>query len=203
LSSAAFQLLFITDGFDDATCARVACALGAVGRGVAAVQLRAKTLEGRALHAAAAALAETVRQFAAPLLVNERADVALAVGAAGVHLPARGLDVKNVRRWAGRKLTVGVSTHTLAEARMAERGGADYVVFGPVFASPQKGAPVGVEALAEVVRALSIPVFALGGVDATNARACVQAGARVACIGAVLGRDDAAAGARALDEAAS
>ncbi len=88
------------------------------------------------------------------------------------------------------------------EALKAELGGADYVVFGPVFSTPQKGRPVGVAALREVVASARIPVFALGGVNAERAAECVATGARVACIGAVLGRplDAVAGGARALLE---
>jgi thiamine-phosphate pyrophosphorylase len=132
------------------------------------------------------------------LIVNDRVDVALASGADGAHLPSRGLDVKNVRRVVPKGFVVGVSTHSLAEARMAERGGADYVVFGPVFASPGKSAPVGVPALAEVVKALAIPVFALGGVGVDNAGECQAAGARLACISAVFKSADPAATVRAL-----
>jgi thiamine-phosphate pyrophosphorylase len=89
---------------------------------------------------------------------------------------------------------------------MAVRSGADYVTFGPVFPTASKaafGPPVGLGRLAEAVRAAGVPVFALGGVDADGARACVELGARVACIGAVLGSSDPAAGARALAAALS
>jgi thiamine-phosphate pyrophosphorylase len=176
-----FRLLVITDGFSDDTPARVqAAALPGV-----AIQLRAKHLLGRALLEAA----ERLRPIAPILLVNERVDVALAAGADGVHLPSRALDVKNVRKIVPAGFVIGVSTHSLAEARMAERGGADYVVFGPVFSS-EKGAPAGVSALAEVVAALKIPVFALGGVTRENAPQCLAAGARLACIGAVMKASD-------------
>jgi thiamine-phosphate pyrophosphorylase len=92
-----------------------------------------------------------------------------------------------------------VSTHARDEAVAAARDGADYVAFGPVWPTANKGPAVGVEALAAVVAAVApLPVFALGGVDAARARQVVAAGARVACIGAVLGAPDPAAGARAL-----
>ena len=195
-SSSSFRVLFITDGFDDDTPNRVAAALRELPG--AAVQLRAKRLDGAALYAAA----ERLRPLAPLLLINDRADVAVAAGCDGVHLPARGLPVAEARWLIGAERLVGVSTHSLAEALLAARAGADYVVFGPVWptgAPGEKGAAVGLDALAEVVRACApTPVFALGGVDAERARAAVAVGACIACIGAVLGRQDAAAGARAL-----
>ncbi|MGZ3428689.1 MAG: thiamine phosphate synthase [Polyangia bacterium] len=182
----------ITDGFDDQTANRVVAALRELPD--AAVQLRAKRLDGRALYDAA----RTLRAIAPVLVVNDRADVALAAGADGVHLPERGIGVAAARALVGDRL-VGVSTHARDEAIAAARAGADYVVYGPVWPTAGKGAPVGIDALAAVVRACApVPVFALGGVDAERARAAVAVGARVACIGAVLGRSDAAAGARAL-----
>jgi thiamine-phosphate pyrophosphorylase len=188
-----FRLLLVTDGWDDEVPARVSAALAGAPEGVA-VQLRAKHLSGRDLLRAA----ERLRPVTNFLIVNDRVDVALASGADGAHLPSRGLDVKNVRRVVPKGFVVGVSTHSLAEARMAERGGADYVVFGPVFASPGKSAPAGVPALAEVVKALAIPVFALGGVGVDNAGECLAAGARLACISAVFKSADPAATVRAL-----
>jgi thiamine-phosphate pyrophosphorylase len=191
-SALRFQLLLITDGFDASTAARVQAALRELPD--AAVQLRARALDGRALYDAAVKL----RAIAPLLLVNDRADVAIAAGADGVHLPARGLGVAAARALVGDRL-VGVSTHTRDEALAAAGAGADYIVYGPVWPTAGKGAPVGVDALADVVRACApVPLFALGGVDPERARAAIAVGARVACIGAVLGRSDAAAGARAL-----
>ena len=189
---------------DATTAARVDAALGALPAGTAAVQLRAKALDGRALTDAALLLREVTRARGAMLLVNDRVDVALAVGADGVHLPGKGLPAKAARRVCGDRLLIGASTHSLDEARMAQAGGADYVTFGPVFATPSKaafGPPLGLERLTEVGATLALPVFALGGVDRGRARACVATGARLACIGAVLGRTDAAEvahGSRAL-----
>jgi thiamine-phosphate pyrophosphorylase len=121
-----------------------------------------------------------------------------------VHLPAAGLPAAVARRALGAPALVGVSTHVLAEVAAAWDGGADYVTFGPVFATRSKvgmGAPVGLGALAEAVNAAPRPVFALGGIDAARAGEVARLGARIACIGAVLGSGDAAAGARAFLDA--
>ncbi len=152
---------------------------------------------------AAVELAGITRRLGARLLVNDRVDVALAAGADGVQLPASGLPVKAARRISGR-LLVGASTHSVAEARMAEAGGADLVLFGPVFATSSKPAPVeplGLERLQELVRAVELPVFGVGGIDAERAKACARVGARVACIGSVLGSEEAEVGARAMARA--
>lgn len=152
-------------------------ALGAAG--VPALQVREKDLDDRArLELASAARAALPPTTA--LLVNGRADLALAAGAQGVHLPADGLPVAAVRRAAGRTWLVGRSTHALDEVRRAHGEGADYVVFGPVFETPAKTgwlAPRGLDALAEAVR-VGVPVLALGGLDdAERAAAALAAGA--------------------------
>jgi len=120
----------------------------------------------------------------ARVLVNDRLDVALAANAAGVHLGEKSLPLEVVCEWrrsAGRlDFLIGVSCHSLETARAAERGGADYIFFGPVFATPSKaayGAPQGVERLREVCASISIPVAAIGGVSLENARECIAAGA--------------------------
>lgn len=199
---------------------RLAAVLSAVPAGRVVVQLRNRDagLSSGGLYRLAASLQAVAARHGAPLLVNDRMDVALSVGAAGVHLPGHGLPTRAARRAAvaaGRpELFISVATHTLPEARMASAGGADCVTFGPIWPTPSKppapedpGAPgaaarvvpVGVPALVPLVRGLPIPVFALGGVDtAERAAQCAAAGARVACIRAVLGASDPAAAARAL-----
>jgi thiamine-phosphate pyrophosphorylase len=116
------------------------------------------------------------------LLVNDRADIARAAGADGVHLTTRSLEASAVRRAFGPDFLIGVSAHTPAEARAARAGGADFAVFGPVFDTPSKralGRPVGLEGLRGVALALApFPLFAIGGVTRENAPQVIRAGAR-------------------------
>lgn len=177
----------------------VQAALAVLPRGAAGVQLRQPGLPARELVAVAGRLRSICASFGAPLLVNDRADVALAAGADGVHLPARGLHAADARA-LGLGL-IGVSAHSPEEVA---RSAADFCVFGPVFDTPGKS-PQGVAALAAACRASSIPVLALGGVDESNAHLCLAAGARgVACIRSVLGaRDPAAAAVRMWQAAAT
>ena len=152
--------------------------------GVDWIQVREKDLGAGALvELVRFAVAET-RSASTKVLVNDRLDVALAAGAAGVHLGENSLSVETVTGWrhsAGRSdFRIGVSCHSLDSARAAERSGADYIFFGPVFATPSKGRfgpPQGIERLREVCAAVEIPVLAIGGVGAENARACIEAGA--------------------------
>jgi thiamine-phosphate pyrophosphorylase len=115
-------------------------------------------------------------------LVNDRADIALAAKADGVHLSTQSVDAATIRRAFGDKLLIGVSTHNLHEARNARDDAADFAVFGPVFDTPSKygfGAPVGLEALAGAAGNLApFPIIALGGVTQDNAAAALEAGAR-------------------------
>lgn len=143
------------------------------------VQLRWKGAEGRAVHA----LAEALRPIAPLLVVNDRVDVALAVGADGVHLPERGLPIAEARSLLPGGALVGVSRHAPGPAE-----GADYVALAPIFPTPGKGPPLGVGALAFDC---GTPVFALGGVRRENAAACLAAGAYgVAMIRGVLESTD-------------
>lgn len=143
------------------------------------MQLREKDLDDRALLALAVA-ARAALPAPTRLLVNGRADVALAAGADGVHLPADGVPAAALRdRLGGRLGLVGVSTHRIEEVERARRDGADYVVFGPVWETPGKPAahaPAGVAALARAA-ALGIPVYALGGVTLVRLAAAAAAGA--------------------------
>jgi len=119
------------------------------------------------------------------ILVNDRLDVALAERTGGVHLGENSLPVQEVRRLVGSRgeqndFLIGVSCHSLNAAKSAASGGADYIFYGPVFATPSKaayGAPQGLERLAEVCRAVSVPVIAIGGITLGNGVACLSAGA--------------------------
>lgn len=115
------------------------------------------------------------------LLVNDRADIARAAGADGVHLTTRSLEARVVRRTFGEDFLIGVSAHSLAEASDARREGADFATFGPVFDTPSKrayGQPTGLVALEEAAHALSpFPLLALGGITLDNARDTLRAGA--------------------------
>ncbi len=125
---------------------------------------------------------ELAQGSATRLLVNDRADIARAAGADGVHLTTQSLSASVVRRCFGSELLVGVSTHSLAEVCAAESEGADFAVFGPVFETPSKaryGGPLGLTRLAEAARTVApFPVIALGGVTRDNASECLRAGAR-------------------------
>ena len=167
-----------------------------------AVQLREKDLSARALYDLGARLQEVLSPHRVPLLINDRLDVALALDAAGVHLAGHSLPVRSARRVLGPDKLLGVSTHSLDAARQAAAEGADFVVFGPVFATPSKlayGPPQGLPQLAAVVRDVSIPVLGIGGITPANLPRVRQTGAHgVAMIRAVLAAPDPGAATRQL-----
>lgn len=149
--------------------------------GVDLIQLREKELSGREFYQLTAATVAAVRPLGTKVLVNDRVDVALAAGADGVHLATSSLPVAVARQLVGDQFLIGASTHSLAEVHVAAAAGADFVVFGPVFATPAKlkyGAPVGLAALRAVTAAAPIPVLAIGGITATNYSSVLAQGAR-------------------------
>jgi thiamine-phosphate pyrophosphorylase len=165
---------------------------GAAAAGVNWIHLREKDLTGKEISVLAReALAQTANQgdkITTRILLNDRLDIALSEHAAGVHLGEQSLPVREVRKWldaqpdraAHENFLVGVSCHSLESAASAAQNGADYIFFGPVFATPSKeasGAPQGLPRLAEICRSVDIPVLAIGGVTEQNAPACFAAGA--------------------------
>ncbi|PYV16245.1 MAG: thiamine phosphate synthase [Acidobacteria bacterium] len=144
------------------------------------VQVREKDLSTRELLAVAESAVRGARGTSTRVVVNDRLDVALALGAAGVHLGQASLPPEVVHRLAPPDFLMGVSCHSLAEAGQAEAAGADYVLLGPIFETPSKmafGPPLGLELLRAVTSRLKIPVLALGGVTAERVCACLDAGA--------------------------
>jgi thiamine-phosphate pyrophosphorylase len=149
--------------------------------GLPAVQVREKDLGAADLAALCRRLRDLTRDAGARLIVNDRLDVALAVGADGVQRTSTSLDVKDMRAVAGRRLLIGASVHSMEEAEDAEEKGADWVIFGPVFDTPSKrayGPAQGLERLATVTRGLKIPVIAIGGITPERVADVRAAGAR-------------------------
>jgi len=148
--------------------------------GVEWIQIREKDLSARELFDLTALVLELPNPQQSKILVNTRVDVALAAGANGAHLPGRSPAPQRWRACSPKGFLIGVSCHTLDEVRAAEQEGADYVMFGPVFAPRSKVTalePRGLKGLAEAVRAVRIPVLALGGITHENTQDCMRAGA--------------------------
>ncbi len=151
-----------------------------LAEGVGMIQVREKDLPARELVSLVEQVLAMPNPGGARILVNSRADVALACGAHGVHLPGDSIPPRELHPIVPEGFRIGVSCHTPEEARRAEAEGASFVVFGPVFpplSKPATGPPAGLEELATVCRAAGIPVYALGGVTAGNAPDCIRAGA--------------------------
>lgn len=175
----------------------------AVAGGVDIVQLRERDMLAGELLSLALELREAT-EGRSLLVVNDRADVALAAGADGLHLPERGLPVAAARRLLGEGRLVGRSVHSLAEAVRAAEEGADYLVVGSIYAtrSHPGASPAGLGLLREVAARVSLPVLAIGGITAERVAEVVQAGASgVAVISAVLGQPEAEEAARRLGRA--
>jgi thiamine-phosphate pyrophosphorylase len=164
--------------------------------GLPAVQVREKDLGAADLAFLCRRLVAPVRDAGAMLVVNDRVDVALAVGADAVQRTHTSLPVDDIRAIAGRRLRIGVSVHSLQDAVDAELRGADWITYGPVFDTPSKrpyGPPQGLERLAAVARGLRIPVVAIGGITPGRVKDVRAAGARgVAVISSILAADSPA-----------
>jgi thiamine-phosphate pyrophosphorylase len=174
----------------------------AVRGGVTVVQLRAKNIAIRDLVELGLEIAGRLEGTGVPLLVNDRLDVALACGAAGVHLGQEDLPVQMARRILGPAGVIGVSVNTPEEARRAEREGADYVGAGPAYPTATKEttlAVLGPEGIGLIKRAVRIPVVAIGGIAAANAAAVAASAADgIAVVSAILGAPDAGRAAEEL-----
>ncbi|MBA3395571.1 MAG: thiamine phosphate synthase [Deltaproteobacteria bacterium] len=190
---------------DDEALARVL--VGAGGARVLQIRLKprgsAAGADARDVVRVARMARQVCDEVGAALVINDRVDIALAVGADGVHLGQTDLPLADARRIAGDRLWIGVSTHDVAQVRAACAGGADYLGFGPIFATATKASPDAVQGLdrlrAAVEAAGQVPIVAIGGITSSAASSVYETGAAAICaIGAVLDEADVGAAARAL-----
>lgn len=160
----------------------------AVAAGVGVVQYRHKTAGSRWMFNEAMELRRICHDTL--FLINDRADIALAVGADGVHLGQSDLPYAAARKMLGKQRIIGMTVHSLEEARSAQAMGADYIGVAPIFSTSTKsdaGQPVGIDGLKEIRAKISIPIVAIGGIDLSNAIEVVAAGADALCaISAVI-----------------
>ncbi len=145
-------------------------------KGIRMFQLREKDLPSGEIYNYAVSIRELLRGYDAYLFINDRVDIAVMVHAEGVHLPSNSIPVEAVKHRFP-ELIVGKSCHSLEDAVKAEREGADYIFFSPIFDVPGKGKPKGLEELRRVVESVSIPVYALGGITEDKIKSVLETGA--------------------------
>lgn len=194
MSSVNFRLLLVTDRHQLHGRPLSTVLSQAIMAGVPAIQLRERDLPTGELLSLAQEVHALTAPRAIPLILNDRVDLMMALNLDGVHLRSDSLPSLTVRRLIGPHRLIGVSTHSVEEVQRANQGGADYVVFGPIFETPSKrsfGPPLGLHVLADVCRRSSIPVLAIGGITCERVRDVRRVGAHgIAVIGALLTRDD-------------
>ncbi len=203
-SCSAWRLYVILDRAAAGQRDLVDLARAAIRGGADALQLRDKAASDAEVTALGVRLLEVTRPAGIPLIVNDRAVVASAIGAEGLHLGQDDLPIAEARRLVTSGTLIGKSTHSLEQALAAEREGADYLGYGPLFGTPTKPdyAPVGLGGIRDVIARTRIPVICIGGIDAATVQQVVEAGAgRIAVVRAVCASPDAEAASRTLKEA--
>ena len=197
-----FDLYLITDR--TLTQGRDLCAVveQSLKGGARAIQLREKDLGGKELFELADKISVLCQRYNAQLFINDRIDVALAVDAAGVQLGKTSIPIETARALLGAGKSIGYSAHTLEEAKVAARDGADFLLFGPVYFTPSKatyGTPQGVAALKALVEKVALSVYAIGGINVANLAATMDTGVRgVALISAIMSAQNPTAAARTI-----
>ena len=175
-----YSLYLVTDRALSLGRSTVEVVRAAIRGGVSCVQLREKGCSTREFMDEARLLKALLAGTGVPLFINDRLDVALAVGADGVHLGQNDLPIADARRLVGNRMIIGISAESVADAVRAEAEGADYIGASPVFTTPTKtdtAPPLGLDGLRAIRRAVQLPLVAIGGINADNAAAVLRAGA--------------------------
>ncbi len=174
----------------------------AVAGGITCVQLREKACNTRQFLDEALALKTLLQPLGVPLIINDRVDIALAVGADGVHLGQSDMPISHARRLLGPDCLIGISAESVADAIEAEQQGADYIGISPVFSTPTKTdtAPaLGLEGIRQIRERVRIPLVGIGGINLTNARQVIDAGADgVAIVSAIMAAESPRSAAEAI-----
>ena len=204
MSSVDFRLYLITDRRQCRAGQLTEVLKDACKAGVRAVQIREKDLDSTDLFRLGSGVKEALKELEVRIFINDRADIARALGASGVHLTERSIPPDQARKNLTDGSLIGVSTHDIEGALRAQEHGADFVTFGPVFPTESKfkyGPPVGLKLLEETAKRLRIPIFALGGVRPERVAECLDVGAYgVACISAVIAAPDVAKAVGSFEE---
>ncbi|MFQ5603356.1 MAG: thiamine phosphate synthase [bacterium] len=190
MSSVDFKLYLITDRRQIKNASLPDRLREVVSLGVKAIQLREKDLSPVAFFHLAKEIKEICKKSQTKLLINDRVDIARALDLHGVQLTSQSLPAEAARKCLSSEKLIGVSTHSLAEAYLAENAGCDFILFGPIFQTHSKmkyGPPQGLSVLSEITTNLQAPIFAVGGIDPEKAKWCLEHGAAgVAVISAVM-----------------
>jgi len=177
----------------------------AIQGGISLVQLRAKKLKTHEFFELSLKAREAAKKKDIPFIINDRVDIAFSCDADGVHLGQDDLPLSFARKILGKKKLIGVSVNTLKEAEEAEHRGADYLGVGPIFFTQTKKdirPPIGLEGLRDIRKRIDLPILAIGGVNAGNAREIIEAGADgVAVVSAILSSENIKKATRELAEA--
>ena len=180
-----YSLYLVTDRSLSLGRSTLAIVQAAVRGGITCVQLREKNCSTRDFIDEARRLQPLLQQHRIPLIINDRVDVALAVGADGVHLGQSDMSLVDARRLVGNKVIIGISAENIDDAIVAEREGADYIGISPVFATDTKGdtaPPLGLDGIRLIRRAVQVPLVGIGGIHAGNIREILRAGADGAAV---------------------
>jgi thiamine-phosphate pyrophosphorylase len=197
-----YSLYLVTDRGLSGGRPTLAIVRAAVAGGVSCVQLREKSCSTAEFIAEAAAIGDFLKSCGVPLIINDRVDVAMAVGADGVHLGQKDMPLAMARAIVGRRMRIGISAESEQDALAAVRGGADYVSASPIFPTPTKSdtAPaLGLEGLRAIRRRVEVPLIAIGGLHRGNAGEVIRSGADgVAVVSAIAAAADPAQAAREI-----